>query len=649
MKRSTTKMRAFTALLHANSALVSLVFVMVLMISLVIFGAIPLRNNQDELGPVPDDAPYKQSALSDDERTEDLLSRMTLKEKIGQMALVEKNSIHEVTDISSFGLGAILSGAGAKPEENTAEGWKDMTSGFLDLSTDSRLAIPVLYGVDAIHGHANVPGAVVFPHLIGLGAAGDAELVEKVAAVTAQELAATGISWSFSPTLDLPQDIRWGRTYETFGDDSKLAELLGPAYVRGLQKTGGGYSASSTDIFVLSTLKHYIGVGGMKWDSSSNKSFRIDQGMTPEDQTLLRRTYLPPFAAGVKAGAKSVMVGLNSWGDTKLSVHEYLITSVLKDELNFEGFVVSDWYGVYEMPGSDYRAAIKAINAGVDMVMLPFDYKAFVKNVNIAVRVGEIKEERIDDAVRRILKVKFALGLFDQESNAAYTTDLIGSSEHRAVAKEAVAASLVLLKNENVLPITDDIKHIRVAGSAADNVGRQSGAWTVEWQGIDGNWLQGATSILQGIKARAGEETHVEYMIDGNFSTTSGESADLGIAIVGEAPYAEGWGDSEMPILSFEDLQTIERLKASSDKILVIIISGRPLLITEDIDSWEGLVAAWLPGSEGGGVADVLFGDVPFKGKLPLPWPAYLQQIPIAPDGTTADRTLPLFPRGFGL
>jgi beta-glucosidase len=387
----------------------------------------------------------------------------------------------------------------------------------------------------------------------------------------------------------------------------------------------------------------------MEWDSSSNKEFRIDQGATPEDQTLLRRTYLPPFAEGVQAGALSVMAGLNSWGDTKLAASQYLLTSILKQELDFEGFVVSDWYGVYEIPGGDYKAAITAINAGVDMVMLPFDYKTFINNVHRAVLNGEIEESRIDDAVRRILKVKFALGLFDPQSRPLHPLEIIGSQEHRAVAREAVAASLVLLKNEDVLPIAGDIEHIRIAGSAADNVGRQSGAWTVEWQGIDGNWLQGATSILQGITHRAGEETVIEYELGGNFSTSSEEVADLGIAIVGEPPYAEGWGDSENPTLSFDDLQTIERLKQSCDKVLVVIVSGRPLLITDDIASWDALVAAWLPGSEGEGAADVLFGDVPFKGRLPLPWPAYLEQLPIAPDGTTADRTPPLFPRGFGL
>jgi beta-glucosidase len=597
-----------------------------------------------EIPELPENPLYQNSDVPLALRVTDLLSHMTLEEKIGQMALVEKNSLDELADIRTYGLGGILSGFGGKPDDNTAAGWKNMIGSFISESRSSRLGIPVLYGVDAIHGHSNVPGATVFPHFIGLGASGDEQLVEAVARATADELLATGVRWSYSPTYDLPEDIRWGRVYETFSDDPLLVSKLGSAYIRGLQENP---SRPSSTIAVLATPKHYIGAGSMRWNSSSNKNFTIDQGLTPIDEEKLRRHYLPPFEKAVETGALSVMAGLNSWGDTKLAASSYLIQTVLKEELGFQGFVVSDWYGVYEIPGSDYAAAVTAINAGVDMVMLPFDYEAFIKNVRRAVNNGEISEARIDDAVARILTAKFQLGLFDTRTGVDATTEL-GSPAHRALAREAAAKSLVLLKNDNgLLPLKTNIRTIRVAGSAADDVGKQAGAWTVEWQGIAGNWLPGATSILAGIRASAPVRTTIEFDIHANFSLTA-PKADLGIAIVGESPYAEGWGDTPLPILSTEDRATIERLTAVCDAVLVVLVTGRPLIVTHEIPDWNTVVVAWLPGSEGAGVADVLFGKKPFTGKLPLPWPATTEQLPIM-EGKTADGSLPLFPRYFGL
>lgn len=592
----------------------------------------------------PQDALYRSGAHTDDNRVEDLLSRMSLREKIAQMVLVEKNSVHILDDITTYGIGAMLSGMGAKPTENNVKGWREMITSFREKSLQSRLGIPILYGIDAIHGHSNLTEATIFPHMIGLGATGDEKLVERVARATGQELMATGIYWSYSPTLDMPQDIRWGRTYETFSDDPTLVAKLGSAYVRGLQNSDNG----SSTLRVLSTLKHYVGVGSMAWDTSSNKNFHIDQGTTEVNENALKQEYLPPFKAAVLAGAGSVMVGLNSWGNTKLSAEKYLITDVLKGELKFQGFVVSDWYGVYEISGGEYRAAVTAINAGVDMVMLPFDYQTFIANVSRAVSRGEVKEERINDAVRRILRAKFAVGLFDEPRSGDIAVGVVGGDAHRALAREAVQKSLVLLKDdENILPIKQNVRTIRVAGSSADNVGRQSGAWTVEWQGIDGNWLPQSTSILSGIKARAGKNVLVEYNQNGNFSTTT-PLADLGIAVVGEAPYAEGWGDNANPTLSPPDLNTIRQLKSVCKKVIVILVSGRPLIITDEVPSWDALVMAWLPGSEGQGVADVLFGDVPFTGNLPLPWPESVAQVPIETDGSTQDGMPPLFPRYFG-
>lgn len=591
---------------------------------------------------LPNNPLYRDTDSPLELRVTNLISYMTLEEKIGQMALVEKNSLDTPKDIRTFGLGGMLSGFGGKPEDNTPTGWKNMIDAFVLESQASRLGIPLLYGIDAIHGHSNVPGATVFPHFIGLGASGDATLVENIARATSNELLATGVRWSYSPTYDMPEDIRWGRVYEAFSDDPILVSKLGSAYIAGLQKRSTG---STSTIAVLATPKHYIGAGGMLWNNSSNKNFKIDQGITLVDERRLREQYLPPFKKAIETGALSVMVGLNSWGNTKLAASTYLIQTVLKDELGFQGFVVSDWYGVYEIPGGDYAAAVTAINAGVDMVMLPFDYEDFVKNVRRAVRNGDISEARIDDAVRRILTTKFQLGLFDKKETPHI--DQIGLPAHRTLAREAVAKSLVLLKNNaGILPLPNNSGTIRVAGSAADNIGKQVGAWTVEWQGVDGNWLPGATSILAGIRELA-QSTTIEFDAAANFSTNS-KKADVGIAIVGEAPYAEGWGDTPKPSLSEDDLAVIENLKKVSNKIVVILVTGRPLIITDVIQDWDAVVVAWLPGSEGSGVADVLFGEKPFTGKLPLPWPSTILQLPIV-EGKTADKSSPLFPRYFGL
>lgn len=594
--------------------------------------------------PVPSRTPaYRDAALPAEERVDDLLGRMTLDEKIGQMALVEKNSLKKTEDVTAYGIGAVLSGAGGHPDDNTPQGWKDMVARFADAASATRLGIPLLYGADANHGNGNVPGATLFPHFIGLGAADDPALTERVAAATAEESAATGIRWNFSPTFDLPRDVRWGRVYEAFSDDPERAGALGAAYVRGLQRASGKGGV----IGVLATAKHFVGLGSMAWGTSGNKDFHIDQGNVPGDFVALRDAYLPPYRAAIDAGAMSVMAGLGFWGGADISASRYLLTDVLKDQLGFRGFVVSDWYGVYEIPGSKYGSLVSGIDAGIDMVMLPFDYRSFISDVRTAVADGDIPQARIDDAVRRILRAKFALGLFDGQA-AAPGLEAVGSKEHRALAREAVARSLVLLRNrKGALPLSADVRLIRVAGSAADNVGRQAGGWTVEWQGIDGNWLPGATSILAGIRAAAGTRTAVEYDPRGYFPSSA--IADAGIAVVGEKPYAEGWGDDARPRLDDADLAAIANLRKTSKKVVVILVSGRPLLITDELPKWDAAVAAWLPGSEGAGVADVLFGASPFTGTLPLPWPRTVEQLPMTPDGRGHDGTAPLFPRGFGL
>jgi len=593
----------------------------------------------------PNEALYRDASLPIETRVEDLLGYMTLEEKIGQMALVEKNSLKNTKDVAAYGIGAVLSGAGGKPDDNTPQGWKNMVAEFTDAASGTRLGIPILYGTDANHGNGNVLGATLFPHLIGLGAANDPVLTERVARAIAEESAAMGIRWHFSPTFDLPMDIRWGRVYEAFSDDPMRAGTLGAAYIRGLQQAAG----QGARIDVLATAKHYVGLGSMTWGTSDNDDFRIDQGVVSNDDSeTLTDVYLPPYRTAIDAGILSVMAGLASWGGGDISASEYILTDVLKDELGFRGFVVSDWYGVYAISWNSYDSTVSAINAGIDMAMLPFDYKGFVSDMHKAVIRGDIPQARVDDAVRRILRAKFSMGLFDDNGASRSGLETVGSTEHRALARETVACSLVLLRNQKrTLPLSSDIRHIRVAGSAADNVGRQTGGWTVEWQGIDGNWLPGATSILAGIRAAVSMQTTVEYDLNGDFPNK--DLADVGIAIVGEKPYAEGWGDNVQPRLDDIDLAAIASLQKTSKRVVVIIVSGRPLIVTDEISKWDATVAAWLPGSEGRGVADALFGASPFTGRLPLPWPRTIEQLPMTVDGQTSDGSTPLFPRGFGL
>ncbi|MEK7603293.1 MAG: glycoside hydrolase family 3 protein [Patescibacteria group bacterium] len=591
--------------------------------------------------PPPVNAKYKQASVSIDLRVEDLLAWMTLEEKIGQMALVDKNSIAKLDDVSRFSIGGMLSGAGAKPKENTPQGWRNMINDFKNQAKKSRLGIPILYGVDANHGHANVPGATIFPHSIGLGATRDPKLVQEIAELTKLELAATGVNWTFSPSLDAPTDIRWGRVYEALSVDHELNAKIGSLYIIGTQSTDGQNSS------VLATAKHYLGTGSMKWGQSNHKKFKIDQGKISINEDALNNQYLPPFKAAVDSGVASVMIGLNQWGNHRIIDSQFLITEKLKGELGFKGFVVSDWFGVYEYSKtSNYQANINTINAGLDMAMLPFNYKSFIKDVRKAVHKGEISQLRIDDAVRRILYQKFKAGLFDKsETN---NLEIVGSEKHRNFAKIAVSKSVVLLKNENsLLPLSKNIGPIFVAGSGADNVGRQSGAWTIEWQGVDGNWIPNGTSILQGFKNVIKDTSSISYQLDGNFERHN-KIAEVGIAVISEKPYAEGWGDNPYPTIDPKDLKAIANIKKFSKKTMVIILSGRPLFLPSDYKTWDSILAAWLPGSEGAGIAEVVFGVYPTSGKLPITWPANIEQLPINLD-TTFNNSEPLFERNFGL
>ncbi|OGZ69554.1 MAG: hypothetical protein A3D44_02550 [Candidatus Staskawiczbacteria bacterium RIFCSPHIGHO2_02_FULL_42_22] len=563
------------------------------------------------------DAPYVDSMLPVFERVDDLMGRLTEWEKIGQMVIIEKNSIHDPSEITKYNLGALLSGGGAGPKEDTPLAWLQMVNGFQIAAKNTCLKIPLLYGIDAIHGHANVLGATVFPHAIALGATGDSNLVRRVADATAQEMAATGIYWSFSPNLDVPRDIRWGKTYETFGSNTANVAKLGVAYLQGTQVPVNKY------FNVLATAKHFIGGGAMEYGTSRNKNFKIEEGNITLSEKYLRQTHLFPFQEAVAGGAQVVMVGTATWNGVNNTGNHYLLTDILKKELGFSGFVVSDWYGAYQVSYTRYDSLVSSINAGVDMVMTPFEYKDFMVNMQKALGNGDITKERLDDAVRRILTVKFKTGLFDRPEPTQEGLSVIGSAAHRALAREAVRKSQVLLKNENsALPLSKSVSKIIVAGSGANNLGRQAGGWTTEWQGIDGNYGLTGTTILEAIKSAVSQHTSVEYNKQGYFSGKD-RFADVGIAVVGEKPYAEGWGDNANPSLSPEDLVTIQKVKAKSKKLIVVIISGRPLDIKKYIHEWPGVMASWLPGSEASGITDVLFGDYYFTGQLPVAWPLY--------------------------
>jgi beta-glucosidase len=596
--------------------------------------------------PSPTAAPTGTLPVSVEERAELLLGFMTLDEKIGQMTQVEKNSILP-GDITKYFIGSILSGGGGAPYDNTPAGWVEMISGFQDEALATRLKIPIIYGVDAVHGHNNLYGATIFPQEIGLGAANDPDLMERIGRATAEEMLATGAVWNFAPVVAVPQDIRWGRTYEAYGEETSLVTELGAAYIRGLQALPDGYPAAGGEtIRVLATPKHFLGDGGTTFGTST--VYRIDQGDMRADEATVRELFLPPYRAAVEAGAMSVMVSFSSWNGTKMHAQKMWITDVLKGELGFTGFVVSDWGGIDQIvPGDYYKSVVAAVNAGVDMNMVPSNYVRFIDTMKQAVGKGDIPPARIDDAVRRILRVKLMLGLFSHPYPDASLQSAIRAPEHLALAREAVRKSLVLLGNrEGALPLAKDAPLILVAGEGADDIGMQSGGWTMEWQGRLGDITAG-TTLLDGIRETVAAGTAVKYNRFGKFE----ERAPFGIVVVGEQPYAEGKGDSADLELSAADVSAITRMRAQVDRLVVVIISGRPLVITGQLSMADAWVAAWLPGSEGGGVADVLFGDYPFTGKSPYTWPRTNAQLPINTRNSAgaAGCAAPLFPFGYGL
>jgi len=573
---------------------------------------------------------YLDSTKTVEERVVDLLSRMTIDEKIGQLVQADHKAVTNMQDMLTYHIGSILSGGGSDPASgNTALDWANLYDSFQQKALESRLKIPIIYGIDAVHGNSNVEGAVIFPHNIGLGATGNAELVQDISRITAIEMAATGMDWAFAPCVAVPQDERWGRTYEGFGETPDIVSPLGDASVRGLQ---GEILNNLTS--VAACAKHYLGDGGTTGGD--------DQGNTEVTEEELRAIHLPGYITAIENDVKTVMVSYSSWNGQKMHGHNYMINDVLKGELGFKGFVVSDWAGIDQLPG-DYRSDIKtSINAGIDMVMVPNNYTEFYNSLNSLVTSSEISNARIDDAVRRILAVKFELGLFEHPYAQRSLLPLVGSEEHRAVARKAVRESMVLLKkSDNILPLPKSGSKILVVGEHADNIGLQCGGWTIQWQGQSGDITEG-TTILEGLRKIA-PGAEIIYSPDGSYT---GDDIDYIIAVIGEHPYAEGDGDRENLNLENSDIEKINELKSKGAPVITILISGRPMIINPVLHNSDVFFVAWLPGTEGDGIAEILFGDAIPSGLLPLTWPASMEQIPI---NVGDDDYNPLFPYQYGI
>jgi beta-glucosidase len=584
--------------------------------------------------------PASKKLSSYDDQVKKVLAQMTLDEKIGQMTQPEQSALKDPADIEHYFVGSLLSGGDSDPKEgNSLEAWTNLYDRLQAHTVNTRLKIPILYGIDAVHGHNNVLGAVLFPHNIGLGCTRNPALIEKVERATAEEVRATGIQWAFAPCVTVPQDIRWGRTYEGFSEDPGVVQELGGAAVRGMQGVD-----LANPVAVLACAKHFIGDGGTTFGSAQGGK-GLDQGDTRVDEATLRRIHLPGYVAAIREGVGSIMPSYNSWNGVKCSASKRLMTEILKQELGFEGFLISD-YNAIDQITRDYKEAIGiSINAGIDMAMVPTRYREYFTDLKALVDEGKVPMSRIDDAVTRILRVKFAMGLMKPKASLVADRKLqksFGSEEHRKIARQAVRESIVMLKNDGgTLPITKKAR-IVVAGKSADNLGNQSGGWTISWQGQTGQNLPGGTTIFAAIKNTIAKGSQVTLSPDG----TGAAGADVAIAVIGETPYAEMRGDRADLALSADDIATVANLKAAGVPVVTVLISGRPMLLDGVLDRSNALLAAWLPGSEGQGVADVLFGDYKPTGKLSFSWPKSMARMPMNEHVAEYD---PLFKFGYGL
>jgi beta-glucosidase len=567
-------------------------------------------------------------------RAKAILAQMTLDEKVGQLIQVERAALKDPSDVEKYYLGSVFNGAGSgvAGDIKTLPPWSDVTQAIQTRALSTRLHIPLLYGTDSIHGNNNVPGATIFPHNIGLGATHDPAMVRKLERVSAEETLAVGFNWAFAPCVTVPQDYHWGRTYEGYAQDPALVAKLGGAAVEGLQ----GKNLANGEA-VMACVKHFAADGGTEGGH--------DQGDAKIDEATMRRVHLPGYVSAIQAGAGTIMPSFSSWNGLKVSANKHLMTDILKKDLGFEGFLISDWNAIDQL-GGDYKSQAElSLNAGMDMFMITDKYRLFFDNVKALVTEGKVPQSRIDDAVLRILRVKLAMGLMDKGYSVAPNPKLqakFGSAEHRQIARQAVRESLVLLKNEKkTLPIAKTIARIHICGRGGDDIGMQCGGWTLSWQGQMGP-VPGGTSILDAVKKAVSPGTKVTYSKDG----TGAEGATLGIVVVGEIPYSEGPGDRTDLALPQEDKDAIANLKKANIPVVVVLLSGRPMILGDALTQSDAFVAAWLPGTEGAGITDVLFGDYKPTGKLTFPWQRTMEQLPLHYDDKKAD---PLFAYGYGL
>ncbi|CAN1298223.1 Beta-glucosidase BoGH3B [Linum perenne] len=605
---------------------------------------------------------YKDPKVPVEDRIIDLLSRMNLEEKIGQMTQIEVPvATPEIMDKYFIGIhiyindaGSLLTGGGTQPVKDASpKYWVDMINKFQKGSMKTRLAIPMIYGIDAVHGHNNVFNATIFPHNINLGVTRDPALVKKIGGATAVEVRATGIPYAFAPCVAVCRDPRWGRCYESYSEDTKIVDEmteiinglqgdLPPNYPKDYPYIGGKYRDK-----VAGCAKHYIGDGGTVKG--------INENNTVIDMKDLMAIHMPPYNLAIEKGIATVMISFSSINGVKMHANVDLIT-LLKNKFKVKGFVISDWQAIDKITdpaGSNYTYSVQAsITAGLDMIMVPDNYTSFIGNLTKLVNDKVIPMSRIDDAVTRILRVKFLLGLFENPFPDYSMVDMVGTPEHRELAREAVRKSMVLLKNgktedKPMIPLPKKAKKILVVGSHADNLGYQCGGWTVEWQGYSGNDRTAGTTILAGIKKAVDPTTEVMYneSADSAFMKAN-KDADFAIVVVGEKPYAETKGDNLNLTIPHPSQEVIKKGCSSGVKCVVILISGRPLVIEQFLPTMDAFVAAFLPGSEGEGVADVLFGDYGFTGKLARTWMKSVDQLPMNFGDKNYD---PLFPFGFGL
>ncbi|GMP49158.1 hypothetical protein CsSME_00016229 [Camellia sinensis var. sinensis] len=593
---------------------------------------------------------YKNPNEPIESRIKDLLSRMTLKEKIGQMTQIDRG-VATPSAIRDLSIGSILSAGGGGPfEKAVSSDWADMIDGFQKAALESRLGIPLIYATDAIHGNNNVYGATVFPHNVGLGATRDEELTRRIGVATALEVRASGAHYTFAPCVAVCRDSRWGRCYESYSEDTEIVRKM-TSIVTGLQGQlpqghTKGYPFVAGRKNVIACAKHFIGDGG------TDKG--INEGNTIASYDELERIHMAPYLDCISQGVCTVMASYSSWNGRKLHSDHFLLTQVLKEKLGFKGFVISDSEGLDRLShpyGSNYRnCVLLAINAGIDMVMVPHRYELYLEDLTYLAESGEIPISRIDDAVERILRVKFVAGLFEYPLTDRSLLDTVGCKLHRELAREAVRKSVVLLKNgkdpkKPFLPLNKNAERILIAGTHADNLGYQCGGWTATWMGDSGRITIG-TTILDAIKSAVGEKTELVYEQHPSADIFASQDFSFAIVAVGEGPYAEHAGDNSDLIIPFNGAELISSV-ADRVPTLVILISGRPLVLEPWLlEKVDAIMAAWLPGSEGEGIADVIFGDHQFQGQLPMTWFKRVEQLPIHSGENSYD---PLFPFGFGL